>query len=65
MESAAVLEQSPGVFVKIWQDLTHLLGRVSAAGMTLWSLFLAETIKGWNTRASVVWKQQIIFLESS
>ena len=33
-ESAAIYEQSPDVFVK-FDKLTHLLGRVSAAGMTL------------------------------
>ena len=34
-ESAAIYEQSPDVFVKFDK---FLLGRVSAAGMTLWSL---------------------------
>ena len=38
-ESAAILEQSPAVFVKFDKFFkTHLLGRVSAAGTILWSI---------------------------
>ena len=62
-ESAAILEQSTSVFVHL-KSFNAQTRESFGCGYDI-VVPLIETIKGCIERASVVWKQQMIFLEPS
>ena len=64
-KSAAIFEHFPGPGLQFHRFYCHVLGKVSAVADMNFLVSFIETIKGRSKRTSVIWKQQMIFLEPS